>query len=257
MIDKTIASLLNKKAKQYNTKDFIQNDPIVIPHRFSELQNIEIMGFFAATFAWGQRLTIINKCDELITRMGGNPYDFVMNHNNKDLKRLVGFKHRTFNDTDLLYFIHFFNHWYSQHHSLENAFSNGLNKKDQHIENGLNHFRALFFSLPDAPPRTYKHVASPFQKSACKRINMFLRWMVRSDEQGVDFGLWKKISPSQLICPLDLHVQRVALKLGLLTREQSDWQAALALTDTLRQLDKKDPVKYDFALFGLGIMDKF
>ncbi|TAE87440.1 MAG: TIGR02757 family protein [Bacteroidetes bacterium] len=257
MIDRSIALLLNKKVKQYNTHTFIANDPIVIPHQFNELQNIEIMGFFAATFAWGQRLTIINKCNELIKRMGGNPYDFIMNHNDQDLKRLEGFKHRTFNDTDLLYFVHFFNSWYNKHKSLEGAFSEGMNKKDENIEGGLNHFRALFFSLPDAPPRTYKHVASPLQKSACKRINMFLRWMVRNDKQGVDFGLWKKISPSQLICPLDLHVQRVALKLGLLTREQSDWQAAVELTNALKQLDKNDPVKYDFALFGLGIMDKF
>lgn len=257
MSSRELTSLLNKKVKQYNAKAFIPNDPIVIPHQFTQQQNIEIMGFFAATFAWGQRITIINKCQELIERMGGNPYDFILNHTDKDLKRLVGFKHRTFNDTDLLYFVHFFKHWYSQFDSLEDAFSKGMKRTDQTVEGGLNHFREVFFSLPDVPHRTRKHVASPAQKSACKRINMFLRWMVRKDDCGVDFGIWKKIKPEQLICPLDLHVQRVAIKLGLLLREQSDWQAAVELTEALKKFNKKDPVQYDFALFGLGIMDKF
>jgi uncharacterized protein (TIGR02757 family) len=257
MSHKELTSLLNKKVKQYNAKAFIASDPIVIPHQFNQQQNIEITGFFAATFAWGQRITIINKCQELIERMGGNPYDFILNHTDKDLKRLIGFKHRTFNDTDLLYFVHFFKYWYSQHHSLEDAFSRGMKRTDQTVEGGLNHFREVFFSLPDVPHRTRKHVASPAQKSACKRINMFLRWMVRKDDCGVDFGIWKKIKPEQLVCPLDLHVQRVAIKLGLLQREQSDWQAAVELTNALKNFNKKDPVQYDFALFGLGIMDKF
>jgi uncharacterized protein (TIGR02757 family) len=257
MTERELRLLLNKKVKQYNQLAFITNDPIVIPHLFNDLQNIEMMGFFAATFAWGQRITIINKCKELIGRMGGNPYLFVMNYSNRDLKRLIGFKHRTFNDTDLLYFIYFFHTWYSKHNSLENAFSSGIKKTDENVEGGLNQFRANFFSLDNVPHRTLKHVASPAQKSACKRINMFLRWMVRDDTQGVDFGIWKSIKTSQLICPLDLHVQRVAIKIGLLQRKQSDWQAAVELTKNLKTFDTYDPVKYDFALFGLGIMDKF
>ncbi len=211
------------------------------------------MGFFAAIFAWGNRTTIINKCKDLISRMDRAPHDFIMNHSDRDLKNLVGFKHRTFNDTDLLYAISFFKHWYSEHQSLESAFTHALKKTDPTIEQGLNGFRDLFFSLDDVPERTKKHVASPLQNSACKRINMYLRWMVRTDTNGVDFGIWKQISPSQLICPLDVHVQRVAISLGLLQREQSDWKAALELTQNLKKFDKKDPVQYDFALFGLGV----
>jgi uncharacterized protein (TIGR02757 family) len=253
----TIKKLLDQKYKQYNNTDFIETDPVCIPHLFTQKQDIEIMGFFASIFAWGQRVTIINKCNELIERMDHAPHDFILHHSDKDLKKLLGFKHRTFNDTDLLYCIHFFKYWYSQNQSLETAFSTGIKTKDETIENGLNQFRKLFFSLDDAPQRTYKHIASPAQHSACKRINMYLRWMVRQDNKGVDFGIWTNIKPAQLVCPLDVHVQRVATKLGLLQRTQSDWQAALELTTALKQLDKNDPVKYDFALFGLGIMDKF
>lgn len=256
-MQKHIISLLNQKVKQYNHPSFIANDPICIPHLFTQKQDIEIMGLFAAIFAWGQRITIINKCKELIERMDGKPYDFIIHHTDKDLKRLIGFKHRTFNDTDLLYFVHFLNTWYKKHPSLEKAFSDGIKPKDETVENGLNHFRKLFFSLEDAPTRTFKHVASPEQNSACKRINMYLRWMVRKDDKGVDFGIWNNIKSTQLVCPLDVHVQRVATKLGLLQRTQSDWQAALELTQTLKTLDKKDPVKYDFALFGLGVDEHF
>lgn len=256
-MQKQIITLLNQKVKQYNHPSFIDNDPVCIPHLFTHKPDIEIMGLFAAIFAWGQRVTIINKCEELIDRMDGKPHQFILHHTEKDLKNLLGFKHRTFNDTDLLYFIHFLNHWYNKHNSLEPAFTLGIKPTDETVENGLNHFRKLFFSLEDAPTRTYKHIASPAQHSACKRINMYLRWMVRQDDKGVDFGLWTDIKPSQLICPLDVHVQRVATKIGLLHRTQSDWQAALELTKALKQFDKKDPVKYDFALFGLGIMDKF
>ena len=241
----------------YNRVSFIDNDPICIPHLFTKKQDIEIMGFFAAVFAWGQRVTIINKCKELIERMDKSPHDFVLNHSSKDLKNLIGFKHRTFNDTDLLYFIFFFKQWYSKHKSLEEAFSNHILPKDKTVENGLIGFRNTFFSFDDVPQRTFKHVSSPLQNSACKRINMYLRWMVRKDNCGVDFGLWNNIKPSQLICPLDLHVHRVALKLNILEREQSDWKAAIELTENLRKMDAKDPVKYDFALFSLGIEEKF
>lgn len=252
-----LKKLLDKKVKLFNQPDFIPSDPVCIPHQFSKKQDIEIAGFFASIFAWGQRVTIINKCNELLQRMDNAPYDFVLHHTENDLKQLLGFKHRTFNDTDLLYTIHFFNWWYKQHSSLEQAFSNGISKKDETIEHGLNQFRTTFFSLDDAPKRTQKHIASPQQKSACKRINMYLRWMVRKDNCGVDFGIWSEIKPSQLVCPLDVHVQRVATKLGLLTRTQSDWEAALELTSNLKMLDKTDPIKYDFALFGMGVLDKF
>jgi uncharacterized protein (TIGR02757 family) len=244
---------LDKLVRKYNAPEFIPNDPICIPHLFSKQQDIEIMGFFAAIFAWGNRTTIINKCKELIRRMDNSPHDFVLHHSDDDLKRLLGFKHRTFNDTDLLYVLSFFKHWYTHNTSLETAFTSGISKTDSTIEHGLNAFRNTFFDQKDVPNRTKKHVASPQQNSACKRINMYLRWMVRADQQGVDFGIWKQIKTSQLVCPLDVHVQRVAIHLGLLNREQSDWKAAIELTENLKKLDKNDPVKYDFALFGLGV----
>ncbi len=247
---------LNKLYKQYNTLDFISNDPVCIPHRFNKKQDIEISGFFASIFAWGNRTTIINKCSELLERMDNRPHEFVLHHTPSDLKKLIGFKHRTFNDTDLLYTIAFFNDWYSKHKSLEDAFAVHIKPKHQNIEFALNGFRNTFFSLEDIPTRTYKHIASPVQQSACKRINMYLRWMVRNDSYGVDFGIWKKIKPAILVCPLDVHVQRVATELGLLTRTQSDWKAAIELTQNLKTLDPNDPVKYDFALFGLGVNKK-
>jgi uncharacterized protein (TIGR02757 family) len=248
-----IVQLLNQKVAQYNRPDFILNDPISIPHRFSRPQDIEIMGLWAAVLAWGQRKTIIAKCNDLIERMDGTPYDFVKNHTDSDLKRFLSFKHRTFNATDTLYFLHFFRHYYTQHDSLEDAFAAPLTADSQHIGEGLAHFHALFFSLEDFPERTRKHIATPVRKSSCKRLNMFLRWMVRRDECGVDFGIWTKIKPAQLICPCDVHVDRVARKLDLIQRPTTDWQTALELTQGLRLLDAQDPVKYDFALFGLGV----
>ncbi len=199
--------------------------------------------------------------------MDNAPYQFCMNHDLLDLKRLMGFKHRTFNTTDLLYFIEFLKHHYSKNNSLESAF---FNKQTLQIEASeaspiggglvgaaLNHFYNYFFSLEDSPARTVKHIASPKKNSTCKRLNMFLRWMVRRDKNGVDFGIWKKISPAHLICPVDVHVARVARHFKLLDRNVTDWQAALELTANLRRLDESDPVKYDFALFGLGVMKKF
>ncbi|WP_257668069.1 TIGR02757 family protein [Parapedobacter tibetensis] len=282
-----IKDFLDRKVDEYNRPGFIENDPICIPHRFTLKQDVEIIGFFAAILAWGQRKTIINKCTELIVRMDGEPFDFIKNHQEGDLKRLLGFKHRTFNDTDLRYFIGFFQAHYTRHDSLENAFLpnalsqeyrteyrevhsmpqdvttlssssavcylNALSKPAFDVEHALNHFRGYFFSLPDFPLRTRKHISSPLQNSACKRLNMFLRWMVRRDDSGVDFGLWKRIMPAQLICPCDVHVERVARKLGLINRKQSDWKTAIELTEHLRLLDANDPIKYDFALFGLGV----
>ena len=207
--------------------------------------------------------------------MDGAPYDFIMNHEETDLKKLLNFKHRTFNDIDTLYFISFFRHHYSKYESLEAAFtpnrfvilsaSEGSSKSDinantptpEPVEQALDYFRNYFFSFPDYPQRTKKHISSPSQKSTCKRLNMFLRWMVRKDDCGVDFGIWNNIKPSELIMPCDLHVDRVARKLNLITRKQTDWQTAVELTDRLREFDPADPVKYDFALFALGIEEKF
>jgi len=250
-------AFLDQKVAQYNRPDFIPNDPIVIPHGFSKKEDVEIAGFWAAVLAWGQRITIINKCNELFAAMDDAPHDFILNHKESDLKRFLNFKHRTFNATDTLYFIAFFKDFYGQYTSLEEAFVKGMQPNDPDIEKGLIHFHDQFFGLPDAPERTKKHIATPARKSACKRLNMFLRWMVRNDNQGVDFGIWNKISPAQLICPCDLHVDRVGRKLGLITRKQTDWQTALELTANLRRYDSYDPVKYDFALFGLGIEEGF
>jgi uncharacterized protein (TIGR02757 family) len=279
-----LKAFLDSKVVQYNRPDFIKNDPVSIPHLFSKKQDIEIMGFWAATLAWGQRVTIINKCKELITLMDGAPYDFIINHEEPDLKKLLHFKHRTFNDIDTLYFISFFRYHYERFESLEDAFVPPLSvtppnkgvmvspsnhggqasapsfdyaQDDTLVERSLNHFRSYFFSMPDYPHRTKKHVSSPSQKSTCKRLNMFLRWMVRKDDCGVDFGIWNKLKPANLIMPCDLHVDRVARKLKLINRKQTDWQTALELTERLREFDPIDPVKYDFALFGLGIEEKF
>jgi uncharacterized protein (TIGR02757 family) len=245
---KNLKAFLDSKVAQYNRPDFI-------PHLFTKKQDIEIMGFWAATLAWGQRVTIINKCKELISLMDGAPYDFIINHEEPDLKKLLVFKHRTFNDIDTLYFISFFRWHYSNFDSLESAFI----PPDGNYSpfRGLGGFRSHFFSLPDYPHRTRKHVSSPEQKSTCKRLNMFLRWMVRKDNAGVDFGIWNRINPADLIMPCDLHVDRVARKLKLITRKQTDWQTAVELTEQLKKFDPVDPVKYDFALFGLGIEEKF
>ena len=251
----TLKTFLNSKVDLYNQPSFIKDDPISIPHLFIKKQDIEIAGFFAAIFAWGNRTTIINKATELMLLMHNTPHDFCLHHSNNDLKKLMAFKHRTFNATDLLYFISFFKMHYSKHNSLENAFSQWMNKKDRTVENGLNGFYNYFFSLPDIPERTRKHIASPEKNSSCKRLNMYLRWMVRSDNKAVDFGIWKTISPAQLICPVDVHVARIAKQLNLIKRQPIDWQTALELTAYLRTLDKADPVKYDFALFGTGVME--
>lgn len=251
-----LKSFLDQKVADYNNSTFITDDPISIPHSYQLKQDIEITGFFAAVLAWGQRKTIINKSKELFGRMDNAPYDFMINHSEEDLKALLGFKHRTFNELDLLYFVSFFKHHYQKSDTLEDAFLTGLNDDDINVENSLIGFHEYFFSLEDAPHRTKKHIATPIRKSACKRLNMFLRWMVRTDNTGVDFGLWNRIKPSQLICPCDLHVDRIGRRLGLITRKQTDWFTAVELTDNLIKLDPVDPVKYDYALFGLGIEER-
>ena len=248
---------LDRKVKEYNTPSFIKDDPVCVPHLFNKKADIEIAALFAALFAWGNRTTIIQKSRELMQLMEMSPHAFILEHSENDLQRLKSFKHRTFNTTDLLYFIEFLQFHYSQHSSLELAFARSITRNDETVENGLNGFYDYFFSLEHVPARTMKHIASPAKKSTCKRLNMFLRWMVRNDKAGVDFGIWKQISPSQLVCPIDLHVARVAKKFKLLKRKQTDWAAALELTSCLRKFDAEDPVKYDFALFGLGIIEKF
>lgn len=246
-----LKNFLDEKVELYNRPGFIDMDPVSIPHQFSKPQDIEITAFWTSILAWGQRVTIINKANELFALMDGAPHDFIINHTEKDLLRFEKFKHRTFNYTDTLYFLSFLQYHYSNHSSLEEAFL--IDGICPSIEQSITHFGEYFFSLSYAPHRTRKHVASPARKSTCKRINMFLRWMVRSDKNGVDFGIWKKLSPSQLMVPLDIHVDRQARSLGLLHRKKNDWKAVTELTANLAKFDPLDPVKYDFALFGMGI----
>jgi uncharacterized protein (TIGR02757 family) len=263
-----LKELLNRQVDALNHPSFIEKDPVSIPHRFTKKQDIEIAGLFAAVFSWGNRTTIINKSLELLQRMDNAPHDFILHHGKKELKGLTGFVHRTFNDTDLLGVVAFLHRHYSgftmpgrkgpssirkEDISLESAFSTWLGSKDVTTEKALAGFHDYFFSGTDIAERTRKHIPTPDRGSSCKRLNMFLRWMVRKDGRGVDFGLWKTISPAQLVCPLDLHVGRVARQHGLLTRKYDDWEAAMELTDNLRKMDPSDPVKYDFALFGMGV----
>ncbi len=250
-----LQALLEERVAAYNQPHFIEQDPIVIPHAFQLQQDREIMGFWVAILAWGQRKTIINKARELIELMEGAPYDFICHHREEDRARFLGFKHRTFQPLDTLYFLEFLQHYYQRHDSLEDAFARFLTSEDTDIAPALVGFRKLFFSLPNAPRRTRKHIASPAMRSTCKRLNMFLRWMVREDKKGVDFGLWKRIRPDQLMMPLDVHVERVARQLGLLKRKQRDWLSVIELTQNLRAFDPVDPVKYDFALFGMGVLE--
>jgi uncharacterized protein (TIGR02757 family) len=257
MEQNNLKDFLDSKVEEYNQPAFIKEDPICIPHLFTKKQDIEIAAFFAAIFAWGSRTIIINKSKELMRLMSMQPHQFVLEHSEKELQTLLQFKHRTFNTTDLLYFIEFLKFHYSSNDSLETAFSKWMEIHDDSTEQMLIGFHHYFFSLEDVPPRTKKHIATPEKKSNCKRLNMFLRWMVRKDNKGVDFGLWQQINPSQLICPVDVHVARVAKRLKLLQRKQTDWSAALELTSYLRTLDPADPVKYDFALFGLGVIEKY
>ena len=245
--------LLERLVIKYNQPEFIENDPISIPHQFSKLQDIEIIGFWVAMLAWGQRVTIINKSKELLNLMDNAPHDFVLNYEESDLKPFLKWKHRTFQPTDTLYFLDFFKRYYTQNDSLELAFAKHLPESDKHIGKALAGFHQQFFDHENAPKRTQKHVATPLRKSTCKRLNMFLRWMVRDDDKGVDFGLWKRIKPSQLLMPLDVHVDRVARKFNLIERKQTDWKTVLELTEKLKQFDPNDPVKYDFALFGYGL----
>jgi uncharacterized protein (TIGR02757 family) len=243
---------LDRKVQTYNTKAFIAKDPISVPHQFSKKQDIEIAGFFAAIIAWGNRTTIIQNANRIMHAMENDPYHFICHHKPNDLKAFLTIKHRTFQPTDILYFIHFLQYHYSKHKSLESAF---FFSTSSNIKESLIRFHNYFFSL-EHPERTRKHISTPQKNAACKRLAMYLRWMVRSDKQGVDFGIWKTCKPEHLICPLDIHVSRVAYRLGLLPNEKATWMHAEILTKNLRQLDASDPCKYDFALFGLGAEER-
>lgn len=246
-----LRDLLDDLVARYNTPDFIAADPISVPHRFSKPQDIEIAGLFAALFAWGRRDIAISKANQLMQLMGNAPHDFVLHHPAHDLRPIAQFVHRTFNGTDALYFVDFLQRFYARHNSLEDAFYH-----PDGIEQGLNQFSQLFFDCDYAPARTRKHVSSPARGSACKRLNMYLRWMVRRDDAGVDFGIWQKISPAVLVCPCDVHVLLAARQLNLINDLKNNWTNAVRLTDRLRQLDPQDPVKYDFALFALSLFEK-
>ena len=250
----SLKALLDQGVETYNQRGFIAQDPISIPHQFTKKQDIEISGFLASMLAWGQRKTILSKTNQLLDWMGKDPHHFMLEHREKDLKPFVSFKHRTFNGTDILYAISFFRYFYLKNESLEDAFKPLPGELT--IEKGLVRFHEAFCSLEHFPPRTKKHIPSPARNSACKRMVMFLRWMVRKDDRGVDFGLWSQIKPHQLVCPCDVHVERMGRKLGLIQRKQLDWKTASELTENLKSFDKNDPVKYDFALFGLGLQER-
>jgi len=249
-----LKEFLDEKVILYNTTHFIESDPIQIPHQFTLKEDIEIAAFLTATIAWGNRKSIINNGNRLIQIMGNSPYDFVMDFSKSDFDKLSGFVHRTFNENDLAYFILAIQNIYLKHGGLEQVFSKNSEKESMQL--AIHHFKKIFFSLPHLL-RTEKHISDPLKNSAAKRINMFLRWMVRKDKNGVDFGIWKSISPSQLSCPLDVHSGNVARKLKLLSRYQNDGKALSELDSSLRELDPSDPVKYDFALFGLGVFESF
>jgi len=245
--------LLEAYYNAYHHPGFILQDPISVPKQFSRQQDIEIMGLWTAVLSWGNRKTILQKANELVTLMDNAPYDFILGHKESDLERFRHFKHRTFQLTDTLYFIHFFRRHYLHHTSLEDAFLSPGYATEPHVEKMLIYFHNYFFDDPFAPSRTRKHISTPASGSACKRLNMFLRWMVRKDTQGIDFGIWHHLRTEQLVCPLDVHVERVARKLQLIQSGKSNWAAAVELTKNLKKYDAQDPVRFDFALFGAGV----
>jgi len=245
---------VDSKVEQYNNLIFIESDPIQVPHQFSIKEDIEIAGFLTATIAWGKRKSIINNAKRLMLLLDSSPHDFVLNHTESDLEKLLPFVHRTFNGQDCIQFIKSLKHIYRNHNGLESIFKK--HAEENSLQKSIHHFKQYFFEIEHLQ-RTQKHISDPLKNSAAKRINMFLRWMVRKDNAGVDFGIWDSLSPAQLSCPLDVHSGNVARKLGLLTRKQNDAKALLELDTNLRKLDAKDPVKYDFALFGLGVFEGF
>lgn len=249
-----LKDFLEAKVIQYNTFDFIEPDPISVPHRYKLKEDIEIAGFLAATIAWGNRTMITKNGHRMMDLMGDSPYDFVMNHDEYQLERLESFVHRTFNSEDFKHFIIALKHIYTNHNGLESIFTK--HQTEDSLQPAIQQLHNTFFEIPHLD-RTKKHVANPSKGSVSKRINMYLRWMIRKDNEGVDFGLWQSISPAKLSCPLDVHSGNVARKLGILNRKQNDTKALNELDTSLRFLDRDDPVKYDFALFGLGIFEGF
>lgn len=249
-----LKKFLDEKVALYNHPDFIESDPIQIPHLFSQKEDVEIAGFLSATIAWGNRKMIIKNSHRMMQLMGNSPYDFVMSHQDYQLEELQQFVHRTFNGQDFISFIKGLQHIYKQYGGLENVFHQ--HQEENSMQKSIHEFKKIFFEI-DHQYRTQKHISDPLNNSAAKRINMFLRWMVRQDNKGVDLGIWKNIPPAALSCPLDVHSGNVARKLGLLTRKQNDAKALLELDTKLRELDASDPVKYDFALFGLGVFENF
>jgi len=249
-----LKEFLDEKALFYEQPKFIETDPVQIPHLFSKKEDIEIAGFLTATISWGNRKSILTNAHKLMSLMGNAPYDFVMNHTEADLNTLEGFVHRTFNSIDLSYFIKALQNIYFKFDDMEGFFSQYAD--EIYLQNAIHFFKKEFFSLPHQP-RTQKHISDPQKNSAAKRINMFFRWMIREAKAGVDLGIWKKLTPAQLSCPLDVHSGNVARKLGILKRKQNDGKALLELDTKLRSLDPIDPVKYDYALFGLGVFEKF
>lgn len=249
-----LKEFLDNKVTQYNNHKFIESDPIQIPHQFDKKEDIEIAGFLTATIAWGNRKSIITSAKRMMQLLDDTPYDFVINHQDSDLKPLLSFVHRTYNGEDLIQFIESLKHIYNHHGGLEVVFSKYA--ENDSLQKSIHHFKNHFFEIEHLP-RTQKHISDPLKNSAAKRINMYLRWMIRRDQAGVDFGIWKSLSPNQLSCPLDVHSGNVARKLGLLKRKQNDAKALMELDNSLRKLDPIDPVKYDFALFGLGVFENF
>lgn len=243
-----IKDFLEEAYLKYNNKLFIENDPICIPHLFTKKEDIEIAGLLAATLAWGNRKSIINNATKLMQWMDYQPHDFILQHSKNDLKPFTSFVHRTFNGIDCLFFIASLKNIYKNHNGLEASFKG--NGKD--VEENIVNFRKLFLQSPHLV-RSEKHLSNPEQKSSSKRLCMYLRWMVRQDKMGVDFGIWKSIKPHQLCLPLDVHTGNVSRTLGLLHRKQNDWQAVSEITQTLKQFDANDPIKYDFSLFGIGV----
>ena len=249
-----LKEFLDAKVLEYNQPNFIESDPIQIPHQFTLKEDIEISAFLTATIAWGKRKMIINNANKILNYMGNSPYDFIMHHTDNHLNKIEGSIHRTFNTIDFQFFIKSLQNIYKNHQGLESVFSKYAQKET--LQPAIHEFKKVFFEI-EHPNRTQKHISDPLKNSAAKRINMFLRWMVRNDKSGVDFGIWKQIPMSKLSCPLDVHSGNIARKLGLLTRKQNDWRALEELDFSLRQLDPNDPTKYDFALFGLGVFENF
>ncbi len=249
-----LKDFLNAKVVQYHNRAFIENDPIQTPHRFTQKEDIEIAGFLTAIISWGNRKSIIRNSQRMMDALGNSPYDFVMNHQSADLASCENFVHRTFNGLDFIQFIKSLKHIYSNYGGLEKVFIRYT--EEDSLQPAISTLKKKFFEIPHTA-RSRKHFSDPAKGSCAKRINMFLRWMVRNNDAGVDFGIWKKIHPSVLSCPLDVHSGRVARKLGLLQRKQNDAKALMELDASLRALDPQDPVKYDYALFGLGVFEKF